>query len=156
MDLTKTADALKKRGYEVSCFNTGAEAAEYLNGKIDGMTVGFGDSETLLQMHLFEMLQSHNDVYHPKYPREGKGFYSTARDCLTTEIFLLSANGLAETGEIVNIDGTGNRIAGSLYGHKKVYFVISRNKICPTLEEAAFRARNVAAPLYYESGFPFS
>ena len=114
MDLTKTAEALKKRGYEVSCFATAEEAAEYLNGKIDGMTVGFGDSETLLQMHLFEKLQSHNDVYHPKYPREGKGFYSTARDCLTTEIFLLSANGLAETGEIVNIDGTGNRIAGSL------------------------------------------
>ena len=150
MDLTKTAEALKKRGYEVSCFNSGKEAAEYLNGKIDGMTVGFGDSETLLQMHLFEMLQSHNDVYHPKYPREGKGFYSTARDCLTTEIFLLSANGLAETGEIVNIDGTGNRIAGSLYGHKKVYFVISRNKIRPTLEEAALRARNVAAPLNAE------
>ena len=150
MDLTKTAEALKRRGYEVSCFNTGAEAAAYLNRKIDGMTVGFGDSETLLQMHLFEMLQTHNDVYHPMYPREGKGFYSTARDCLTTEIFLLSANGLAETGEIVNIDGTGNRIAGSLYGHKKVYFVISRNKICPTLEEAAFRARNVAAPMNAE------
>ena len=96
------------------------------------------------------MLQTHNDVYHPKYPREGKNFYSTAKDCLTTDIFLLSANGLAETGEIVNIDGTGNRIAGSLYGHKKVYFVISRNKICPTLEEAAFRARNVAAPLNAE------
>ena len=150
MDLTKTAEALKKRGYEVSCFQTAAEAAEYLDGKIDGMTVGFGDSETLLEMHLFEKLQTHNDVYHPKYPREGKGFYSTARDCLTTEIFLLLANGLAETGEIVNIDGTGNRIAGSLYGHKKVYFVISRNKIRPTLEEAAFRARNVAAPLNAE------
>ena len=147
MDLTKTAEALKKRGYEVSCFQTAKEAAEYLDGIIDGMTVGFGDSETLLSMHLFEMLQTHNDVYHPKYPREGKGFYSTARDCLTTEIFLLSANGLAETGEIVNIDGTGNRIAGSLYGHKKVFFVIGRNKIRPTLEEAAFRARNVAAPL---------
>ena len=102
MDLTKTAEALKKRGYEVSCFSTAKEAAEYLNEKIDGKTVGFGDSETLLSMHLFEMLQTHNDVYHPMFPREGKGFYSTARDCLTTEIFLLSANGLAETGEIVN------------------------------------------------------
>ena len=96
MDLTKTAEALKKRGYEVSCFSTGAEAAAYLNGKIDGMTVGFGDSETLLEMHLFEMLQTHNDVYHPKYPREGKNFYSTAKDCLTTDIFLLSANGLGK------------------------------------------------------------
>ena len=74
MDLMKTAEALKKRGYEPSCFQTAKEAAEYLDGKIDGMTVGFGDSETLLSMHLFEMLQTHNDVYHPKYPREGKGF----------------------------------------------------------------------------------
>ena len=129
MDLTKTAEALKKRGYEVSCFSTAKEAAEYLNEKIDGKTVGFGDSETLLSMHLFEMLQTHNDVYHPMFPREGKGFYSTARDCLTTEIFVLSATGLAETGD------------------RKVYFVISRNKICPTLEEAAYRARNVAAPM---------
>ena len=72
MDLTKTAEALKKRGYEVSCFSTAKEAAEYLNEKIDGKTVGFGDSETLLSMHLFEMLQTHNDVYHPMFPRKGK------------------------------------------------------------------------------------
>lgn len=51
-----------------------------------------------------------------------------------------------ETGEMVNIDGTGNRVAGSLYGHRKVYFVAGRNKIAPTLEDAAHRARNVAAP----------
>ena len=54
MDLSKTAEALKKRGYEVSCFATSTEAAEYLNKNIDGRTVGFGDSETLLQMHLFK------------------------------------------------------------------------------------------------------
>ncbi len=56
-------------------------------------------------------------------------------------------NGIAETGEMVNIDGTGNRVAGSLYGHRKVYFVAGRNKIAPTLQEAAHRARNVAAPM---------
>ena len=97
MDLTKTAEALKKRGYEVSCFSAGAEAAAYLNGKIDGMTVGFGDSETLLQMHLFEMLQTHNDVYHPKYPREGKNFYSTAK-AKGREKFLFHCEGLPHYG----------------------------------------------------------
>jgi hypothetical protein len=55
-------------------------------------------------------------------------------------------NAMAETGELVNIDGTGNRVAGSLFGHEKVYFVAGINKVCPTLEEARFRARNVAAP----------
>lgn len=59
----------------------------------------------------------------PNAPQEGVGFYATARQCLTTEIFLTSVNGIAETGEMVNIDGTGNRVAGSLYGHRKVYFI---------------------------------
>jgi len=54
--------------------------------------------------------------------------------------------GLAETGEIINIDGTGNRISAALYGHKKVYFVVGKNKIAPTYEEALHRARNIAAP----------
>jgi len=54
---------------------------------------------------------------------------------------------MAETGELVNIDGTGNRVAASLFGHQKVYFVIGTNKIEPTLEKAVWRARNVAAPI---------
>jgi len=53
---------------------------------------------------------------------------------------------MSETGELVNIDGTGNRVTGSLFGHEKVYFIISTNKIEPTLEKAIWRARNVAAP----------
>ena len=145
--IEKTAEALRGKGYEVSCFETGEEAAQYLDGKIDGYTVGFGDSETLLTLGMFDRLSKHNDVHDPMHRREGKGFYSTARDCLTTEIFLTSVNGIAKTGEMVNIDGTGNRVAGSLYGHRKVYFVVGRNKIAPTLQEAAHRARNVAAPM---------
>ncbi len=48
---------------------------------------------------------------------------------------------------MVNLDGTGNRIAGSLFGHKKVFFVVGRNKIMTTLDQAIDRVRNVAAPL---------
>ena len=62
------------------------------------------------------------------------------------QVYLTSANGLAETGEIINIDGNGNRTASMLYGHKKVVFLIGRNKLAPTYEEALWRARNIAAP----------
>lgn len=150
MDMERVIAALRERRYEVSHFATGEEAALYLDGKIDGRLVGFGDSETMISMGLYERLASHNDVYDPKHPRDGMDFYATARRCLTTDIFLTSVNGLAETGEMVNIDGTGNRVAGSLFGHEKVYFVVGANKIAPTLEEAAWRARNVAAPLNAE------
>ncbi len=150
MDMERVIAALKDRKYEVSHFSTGEEAARYLDGEIDGRLVGFGDSETLIAMKLYERLAPHNEVYDPKHPRDGMDFYATARICLTTDIFLTSVNGLAETGEMVNIDGTGNRVAGSLFGHEKVYFVVGANKIAPTIEEAAFRARNVAAPLNAE------
>ena len=62
------------------------------------------------------------------------------------QIYITSANGVSETGELVNIDGTGNRVAQTLYGPEKVYFVVGKNKIEKDLSSALSRARNVAAP----------
>ena len=76
----------------------------------------------------------------------GEDFLAAARRTLLTDVFLTSVNAAAATGQLVNIDGTGNRVAGSLFGHRKVYFLIGRNKITPTLEEAVRRARQTAAP----------
>ena len=60
---------------------------------------------------------------------------------------MLSANAIAaDTGEIMNIDGTGNRVASSLFGHKKVYFLAGKNKVSPDFESAMWRMRNVVAP----------
>lgn len=147
MDEQWFIDNLKRRGYEVSLFDTGAAAAAYLDEVIDGKTVGFGDSKTMLSMGLYEKLAAHNEVFDPMHRPAGESFRETARKTLLTDVFLTSLNAMAETGELVNIDGTGNRVAGSLFGHEKVYFVVSLNKLCPTLDDAVFRARNVAAPL---------
>ena len=149
MELHKVAEALRGKGYEVSCFDTAGEAASYLDRKVDGKTVGFGDSVTLGTLKLYELLSVHNQVIDPKHCAPGMDFWSTAKQCLTTELFFTSVNALAETGEMVNIDGTGNRIAGSLFGHEKVYFVVGANKVVPTLDEAVWRARNIAAPLLW-------
>ena len=65
---------------------------------------------------------------------------------MQTEVYLTSVNALAETGELVNIDGTGNRVAATLFGHEKVYFVIGQNKLAPTYDEALWRARTIASP----------
>ena len=64
----------------------------------------------------------------------------------TPDIYLTSANALSESGEAVNIDGTCNRVAGTLYGPKQCMFVCGINKLCPDLASAVERARNVAAP----------
>ena len=146
MDLNKTIESLEQKLYKVSCFASPEEAAEYLDGRIDGKTVGFGDSRTIIDMKLYDKLSTHNTVYDPNQSVDNDGLLEIAAKCLTTEVYLTSVNAMAETGEMVNIDGTGNRVAGSLFGHEKIYFVVSTNKIEPDLEKAVWRARNVAAP----------
>ena len=133
---------LEDRGYAVEVFASGAEAAAYLDGAVDGKSVGFGGSLTLDQLGLYDALGKHNTVvWHWK---QDAG--PARREGMFTDVYLSSANGLAETGEIVNIDGNGNRVAATLFGHEKVYLVIGRNKLAPTYEEALWRARNIASP----------
>ncbi|NLD19882.1 MAG: LUD domain-containing protein [Clostridiales bacterium] len=146
MNIQTAIDALKKNRYSVSYFTTGEEAADYLDSKLDGRIIGFGDSATMNHMKLYDRLSAHNTVYDPNQSKDNDEFLEIAQKCLTTEIYLTSVNAMSETGEMVNIDGTGNRIAGSLFGHERVYFVVSTNKIEPDLERAIWRARNIAAP----------
>lgn len=146
MDFTKVKSALEARGFKVSAFPSAAEAARYLNGQIDGVSVSFGGSVTLEQMGLFESLGQHNEVLSHWHVPAGKDPAEIRAKAMTTEVYLTSANGLAETGEIVNIDGTGNRVSGMLFGHKKVYFIVGRNKLAPDYDGALWRARNIAAP----------
>ncbi len=142
----KLIPALEKKGYTVSCFDSGEAAADYLCGLFDGAVIGFGDSVTMSQMHLYERLSARNTVYDPKQTKSTAEFLDIAKLCLTTDYFFTSVNAVSEDGTLVNMDGTGNRIAGSLFGHKKVFFIVGRNKIEPDLEKAIWRVRNVAAP----------
>lgn len=134
-------------GYSVRCFDTAAEAAEYLDSQIHEQTVGFAGSMTLEKMGLYERLSAHNEVFwHHRIP-EGMTSKDVRLQANAARIYITSVNGIAESGEIVNIDATCNRVASIFYGHEKVYFVIGENKIAPDYDSALFRARNIAAPL---------
>ena len=136
---------LEQNGFVVSVFATGAEAADYLDREIDGKTVGIGGSMTLAEMGMSDRLAKHNTL-RSHWVTEGD-IEEAMRQAMTTEVYLLSANAIAEnSGEILSIDGTGNRVSSSLFGHKKVYFVAGKNKISPDYESALFRLRNVVAP----------
>lgn len=138
---------LRDRGYIVTSFDTAAEAADYLNRQIDHRTVGFGGSVTLEQLGLYEMLSGHNTVYwHQRIP-EGKTSREVRLAANGADIYLSSVNALAETGEIINIDGNCNRVASIFYGHERVYLVIGENKLEKDYDSALHRARNVASPL---------
>ena len=138
-NMEKTMASLIERGFSVQHFATAKEAADYLDSQIDCTTVGIGGSCTVQEMGLYPRLAAHNKVV---WHWEG-GFLT---DAATTDVYISSANGLAETGEIVNIDGNCNRVASTMFGHDKVYFVIGSNKIAPDYDAALWRARNIAAP----------
>lgn len=146
-DFTKVRNTLEKKGYSVREFSNKELAAMYLNEQIDGKTVGLGGSVTLHQMNLFAILSEHNIVYcHDEKPSD-MSVMETRTAASRAEIYISSVNAISENGEIVNIDNTGNRIAAISYGPAKVYLVVGANKVTSNLEDAIYRARNVAAPL---------
>ena len=138
-DMERVRKNLEEQGFQTSCFATAKEAADYLDAQIDGATVGIGGSMTIQAMGLSERLSKHNEVI---WHWEG----GELRRAMLADVYLTSVNGLAETGEIVNIDGNCNRVAASMFGPKRVYYVVGCNKIAPDFEKALWRARNVAAP----------
>lgn len=138
-DITKLRENLEKRGFHTSWFETGEEAAKYLDGRLDGRTIGLGGSMTAQEIGIDKLLPAHNQVaWH--------WLGGTAEEAAQAEVYITSVNGVSETGELVNIDGTGNRVASTIYGHRELYLLVGVNKITPTFEKALWRARNIASP----------
>ena len=142
-DIEKLKQNLLREGFLVSCFDTAQEACAYLNSAIDGVTVGFGGSQTVRDMGLYEQLSGHNQCYW----HWDKVNNVIPPEATNAQVYITSLNGVSENGELINIDGGGNRVASTLYGHQKVYFIIWENKIAPDYDAALWRARNIAAPL---------
>jgi len=142
-DIEKTMKNLRARGFDASFFKSGGEAVDYLSKELSGETVGFGGSVTLESLGLFETLSKTNTVFwHWKQNRD-----EALAGAAAASVYLTSANAVAESGEIINIDGSGNRVVNSLYGKNKVYIIIGSNKIEESFDRALWRARNIAAPL---------
>lgn len=146
-NIEKTIRSLQANNYTVRLFANHEEAAEWLDAELDGEIVGFGDSQTMIKMNLYERLSAHNTVYDPNQSNGEDEFHELGRKAMICDSFLTSVNAMSETGELINIDGTGNRVAGSLFGHKKIFFIVGTNKIAPSLDEAIDRAKNVASPM---------
>ncbi len=148
MDLQKIAEKVKNRGYAVRVVANAEEGREYLYTQIQGVSVGFGGSVTVGEMGLYPRLKERNTVYWhgDKEALERYGNVALRKMASEAEVYVCSVNGMTEEGVLINIDYTGNRIAATCFGPKKVYLVIGKNKIAPDFESALWRARNVAAP----------
>ena len=142
MNFDRAEQALTRARFHCHRFATGQDAAQWLAAECSGKTVGIGGSMTAKAMKLEELLPRTSTVYwHWLTPGP-----ETLANAATAQVYLTSVNALAETGELINIDGTGNRISAATGAHERVYYLVGRNKLAETFDKALWRARNIAAP----------
>lgn len=142
MDIPRLQKTLEAAGFTVQWFPTAQAAKEALVARFAGKTIGMGGSVTLRDLGLYEALSQRGTVYwHWQQPGP-----ETLAQAAKAQVYLTSVNALAETGQLVNIDGTGNRISAAAGAHETVCYLVGRNKIAPTFQQALWRARNIAAP----------
>lgn len=157
---------LQKNGFEAYYAEDRAEAAQVLLSLIpDNAVIGVGDSHSVYALDLDDALaekgcrpipniaalnlhsyESEAEYGYIKAPTREKAREILA-EYLTSDVFVLGANAITMKGEIVNVDGVGNRIAGSLYGADRIIIVAGVNKLVPDEHYARERIQFIAAPM---------
>lgn len=145
----KACEALQRNGFEARYVPTGAEALGILAGfATPGMKVGFGGSMTLREIGAPERIRALGAevLDHNEPGLEEKRKLEIRRAQLTCDLFLSGSNAVTLEGEIVNVDGAGNRVAALSFGPRKTVVVVGVNKIVRDLDEAMDRIGTTAAP----------
>ncbi|MEG2213562.1 MAG: lactate utilization protein [Clostridiales bacterium] len=138
---------LRNNGFTAVSFATGVEAADWLVAQIaEGEEVGFGGSMTLRQLDLAAKLQAKKvkllDHWQPGLSSEEREILF--RRVFSADAYFSSVNAMTEDGFLLNIDGTGNRVAATVFGPKRVFFVVGQNKLVKDVPAAFARAEQAA------------
>lgn len=141
---------LEKRQMAAFYCPSAAEARDMaLSFVKEGNSVSFGGSMTLEETGILEALKHRGDIrlIDRANARNAQEMKQVFRDALSADCYFMSTNALTEGGELVNIDGNGNRLAALIYGPDQVIIVTGLNKVVPTVEDAVRRVRHTATPL---------
>ena len=130
------------------CDNTASALEKALEWIPKDATIGWGGCKSVQQIGLLDALKAGN--YHT-YDRDTAATLEErtkiSKKCQTADVFLTGANAISLDGQMVNIDGIGNRVAAIVYGPDTVLVVAGMNKVVDSLEDAVTRARTIAAPV---------
>ena len=116
---------------------------------LQGSTIGSGDSVTLEQLGVFDFIRKGNYIFYDKHIEnltsiEKREIYIKN---FSVDNFITGCNAITVSGELVNIDGNGSRVAPMIYGPSQVIVIMGKNKIVNNINEAIERVRQIAAPL---------
>lgn len=139
---------LKKRGFDAFYCATASEALQLALTLIPAEdVVAWGGSMTISEIGLLEQVKQKYHVIDRDKAQDAAERMELMRRALLCDTFLMSSNAVSEDGQLVNIDGNGNRCAALIYGPKQVIVLAGVNKVVKTLDDAVARARMTAAPI---------
>jgi len=146
----RTIQALKENYFDAAFFTDRKDLLDKVMGYVrPKMKIGIGGSVTLREIGLIERLKKEKvtvlDHWDTKLAKEE--VQAIRIQHLTSDLFISGSNAITENGEIVNIDGFGNRVNSIAFGPKKVIIVAGYNKIVPDVGAAIERIKDVAAPM---------
>lgn len=143
----RVVKALKNRQFEAFYVENRYQAVEKVLELIaEGNSVSWGGSATLKEIGLIDKLYENKDKYKLLDRANPKPGEDIARMAFSCDTYLASSNAISEDGQLVNVDGNGNRVAAMIFGPKSVIIVAGLNKVAKTLDDAIARARTIAAP----------
>lgn len=139
---------LEKRNMEGYFFENSASCVKAITGMIeDGSVISWGGSESIKECGLMDALSKGNytlvDRLTAKSPEEARELYVKA---VLSDYYLMSTNAITFDGELINIDGNGNRVACLIHGPKNIIMVVGMNKLVSDVESGYERVCNIAAP----------
>lgn len=142
--VVRTLEALEKNGMKATYFDDSDSAVSYLMENIkEGATVGIGGSMTVKSLGIPEkLIDKGNKVYFHWLESTPEGMDEARKHASQADVYLASTNAVTEAGQLVNIDGTGNRVATMIFGPKKVYIICGVNKIAKNLDAAIQRIKD--------------
>jgi hypothetical protein len=143
-------EALKRSGFDARFVLKGSEAFDIIATFVKpGMKVGFGGSMTVRALGAQDKVKAMGAVIldHNAPGLDQEKRLEILRAQLTCDLFLSSSNAVTLEGDIVNVDGNGNRVAALTFGPRKTVVVVGANKIVRDLDEALARLETMAAPM---------
>ena len=158
-EIEKTLSSLRSRHINGIFAENHAEAIQKILALIPTEAIlAIGDSTSMRQLGILQALRKRGTkILNPFEPKEAgvsaeefrKRNAQVRRDATLCDVFLTGTNALTQDGRLVNLDATGNRVAGMFWGHPLSVVVVGKNKIVRNLEEAFQRIRNIIAPTHF-------
>lgn len=145
----KVAEALNKRNFEAYyCSDRDAALEKILELIPQGHVVSWGGTATVEELGVKDALRQRGQaVIDRDTAKDAQERQQMLKQALTCNTFLMGSNAISADGQLVNIDGTGNRVAALCFGPDQVIVVAGMNKVAGDLDGAMRRAREVAAPM---------